>query len=388
VGQARSYIGETLGGYQVVGEIGRGGMGIILRATHVATGQEVALKVMSATAAIKPEMRKRFAREARATRATPHPNIVHVYEAFEHEGLPVIAMELLLGESLEQHLKRVGLLDLGATARIGICVTSAVGTAHAAGIVHRDLKPDNIFLCGTQEGDHAKILDFGSVRDNSAGAKKLTVMGTTIGSPYYMSPEQAQALASLDHRADVWSLAAIAFECLTGKLPFQGSSGPAILLSILTDDPKPPSEVGAAHEVPKTLDAVMEEALAKDPAIRIPSIGAFVDRLGQAYGLKGSYMTWACTPQNDLGAQIRARLPDVLAQHTANAANALKLSMMDAAFRSEDPFKAGSVGGPMAAPFNDDLIMGVPKGRPRWIFAAAVGAAVIFGLVVAILIAR
>src|SRR4029077_5814010 len=145
-------------------------------------------------------------------------------------------------------------------------------------VVHRDLKPDNVFLVGKAEGDQSKILDFGSVRDNSAGAKKLTVMGTTIGSPFYMSPEQAQALPSLDHRADVWSLAAIAYECLAGRVPFLAPTGPAILLSILSDEPKPPSEIGAAHKVPVTLDPVMEEALTKNPAIRIPTIGALVDR--------------------------------------------------------------------------------------------------------------
>src|SRR6185369_14989284 len=117
----------------------------------------------------------------------------------------------------------------------------------------------------------AKILDFGSVRDNSAGAKKLTVMGTTIGSPFYMAPEQAQALPSLDHRADVWSMAAIAYECLTGTVPFIGNNGPMILLAILNDDPRPPSEVGAMFRVPKTLDPVMEAALAKNPDNRLPS---------------------------------------------------------------------------------------------------------------------
>src|SRR5438093_12350503 len=96
---------------------------------------------------------------------------------------------------------------------------------HARKLVHRDIKPDNIFLCGTEEGPVVKLLDFGSVRDNSEGAKKLTVVGTTIGSPFYMSPEQAQGLPDLDHRADVWSIAAIAYEALTGQVPFYGSTG-------------------------------------------------------------------------------------------------------------------------------------------------------------------
>src|SRR4029079_12038685 len=114
---------------------------------------------------------------------------------------------------------------------IRMIAQTAIGlqAAHDRKVVHRDLKPDNIFLCGSRDGDNTKILDFGSVRDNSVGAKKLTVMGTTIGSPFYMSPEQAQALPELDHRADVWSMAAIAYECLTGTIPFKGNTGPAIL---------------------------------------------------------------------------------------------------------------------------------------------------------------
>src|SRR5262249_21328053 len=145
-------------------------------------------------------------------------------------------------------------------------VALGVQGAHVRKVVHRDLKPDNVFLCHTRDGDDVKILDFGSVRDNSEGAKKLTVMGTTIGSPVYMAPEQAQGLPSLDHRADVWSLAAIAYECLAGIVPFSGSTGPAILLAILSNEAKPPSEAGAAHSVPKTLDPVIDAALTKEAA--------------------------------------------------------------------------------------------------------------------------
>src|SRR5262249_33251134 len=149
-------------------------------------------------------------------------------------------------------------------------------------LVHRDLKPDNLFLCGTREGDIVKLLDFGSVKDKSMTAKKLTVMGTTIGSPFYMAPEQAQGLETLDARADVWALAAIAYECITGSVPFKGINGPSILLAILTQDPKPPTEAGKGGSVPipPGLDDVIEVALAKNPNIRTKSVGQLADAIG------------------------------------------------------------------------------------------------------------
>src|SRR5262249_7413233 len=153
------------------------------------------------------------------------------------------------------------------------------------------------------------------------------------------------ALDALDHRADVWSLAAITYECVTGKIPFNGPTGPAILLSILTDEPKPVSEVGKAHRVPVTLDAVIEEALLKDMNIRIPTVARLVDRIGQAYGLEGSHEQWATAPQAELKAQIAAGLPKRLAAHEDMLATVPNLKAMDAAFRVADPFKAGSAGG-------------------------------------------
>src|SRR5262249_35470306 len=165
-------------------------------------------------------------------------------------------MEYLEGEELRTLLKREKVIPPERLVRMLAQTAIGLQSAHDRKVVHRDLKPNNLFLCGAREGVETKILDFGSVRDNSIGAKKLTVMGTTIGSPFYMSPEQAQALPELDHRADVWSMAAIAYECVTGTVPFSGNNGPAILLAILSTDPTPPSDVGKAHGVPATLDPV------------------------------------------------------------------------------------------------------------------------------------
>jgi serine/threonine protein kinase len=189
-------------------------------------------------------------------------------------------------------------------------VAMGLDASHAINFVHRDLKPDNLFLCGTREGDVVRILDFGSVKDKNTDAKKLTVMGTTIGSPFYMAPEQAQGLDTLDARADVFALAAITYECITGRVPFEGNNGPSILLAILTKDPEPPTVKGKAapFPIPPALDDVMEEALAKNPAIRTKSVGLLADAVGHAYGLAGDHIAWAKTPQQELQKQIQAAM--------------------------------------------------------------------------------
>jgi serine/threonine protein kinase len=376
-------VGSTFcsGRYQIRRIVADGGMGRVYQALDIQKQRSVALKILHADVATDPVQVERFKREFQVSAGLPHEHIVHVlaFERTEDESYALV-MEYLEGEELRMLLKREKTLPPERVIRMMSHVAIGLGAAHERKVVHRDLKPDNIFLCGSREGDLCKILDFGSVRDNSVGAKKLTVMGTTIGSPFYMSPEQAQALPDLDHRADVWSMAAIAYECLTGNLPFKGTTGPSILLAILSHDPLPPSEVGKAHDVPVTLDAVIEESLAKNAAIRTPSIGALVERIGAAYGLAGTHDVWARTPQEELGAQIRAGLPAALERHAEEKKHAPALGAMD------DAFRAGSEGGPAGGAFADDLIMGVPKGPPRWIFAVVAGA-VLLGLVV-FLIAR
>ena len=347
-------------------------MGRVYQALDKQVDRGVALKILHPDVAQDTVQVERFKREFACSAALPHDYIVDVL-AFEktEDGSYALVMEYLEGEELRTLLKREKVLKPERVVRMLSQTAIGLSAAHDRKVVHRDLKPDNIFLCGSREGDQTKILDFGSVRDNSAGAKKLTVMGTTIGSPFYMSPEQAQALPELDHRADVWSMAAIAYECLTGKLPFAGNSGPSILLAILSNDPPPPSEVGKAHGVPPTLDPVMEEALAKPVAIRVPTMGALADRIGHAYGLEGSHAAWARTPPEELGARIQAALPALVQRHLA-AQPKVSVAGMD------DAFKAGSEGGPGS--ISDDVVMGVPsgKGLPVWIFAA-IGALLLAG---------
>jgi serine/threonine-protein kinase len=371
------------GRYQVWRRVADGGMGRVYQALDIRERRGVALKILHPEVAQDAVQVERFKREFACSAALPHDHIVDVLD-FERteDGSYALVMEYLEGEELRTLLKREKVIPPERLIRIMAQSALGLQAAHDRKVVHRDLKPDNIFLCGSREGDRTKILDFGSVRDNAIGAKKLTVMGTTIGSPFYMSPEQAQALPELDHRADVWSMAAIAYECLTGRLPFSGGSGPAILLAILSNDPPPPSEAGEAHGVPPTLDPVIEEALAKNVSIRTPSMGALADRIGHAYGLEGSHPEWARASQSELGARIQRALPALVERYLVEHPK-LPLAAMD------DAFKAGSGGGPAGSDsaFNDDLVMGVPaNGPPKWVFAAIAGALIL--AVVVFFIAR
>jgi serine/threonine-protein kinase len=254
-------------------------------------------------------------------------------------------------------------------------VAIGLDEAHRRSFIHRDLKPDNVFLCGTREGDDVKLLDFGSVKDQSGGnRKKLTVLGTTIGSPYYMSPEQAQGLESIDARADVFALGAVIYECITGEVPFTGNNGPSILLAIMTKDPLPPSikAAGGKHPVPPGLDEVLETALAKNVNIRTKTVGELADAVGHAYGLAGDHLQWATTPQQELGRQIAQSLARIMA---------VKSAPLDVA---SDPFATpipttlpmgdGLGREPPLSPTLDDLqAAGVPSAKPGWLLPVIVG---------------
>jgi serine/threonine protein kinase len=310
------------GRYQLRRVVADGGLGRVYEALEFATGRHVALKVLHAEVAQDEVALERFRREFEVSKQLPHEYIVDVldFQATDDRSY-ALAMEFLYGEELRATLKRERVLAPERTVRMVSQAAIALDAAHARRLVHRDLKPDNLFLCQTTEGDNLKILDFGSVKDKADTARKLTVMGTTIGSPFYMSPEQAQGLDTLDHRADVWTLAAITYECVTGQVPFCGSNGPSILLAILSSEPTPPSQAGAGQKyaVPPSLDEVIAQGLNKAAAERIGSAGAFADALGAAYGLQGSHAQWAQTPQQDLAVRIAARLPGLMQTSSALA---------------------------------------------------------------------
>jgi serine/threonine-protein kinase len=315
-------------------------------------------------------------------------------------------------------LKREKTIDPARIVRMLAQTALGLDEAHARQLVHRDLKPDNLFLCGSREGDTVKILDFGSVKDKNKDAKKLTVLGTTIGSPYYMAPEQAQGLETLDARADVFALAAITYECVTGMVPFTGNNGPSILLSILTKDPDPPSTKAATskHPIPAGLDDVMEEALAKNPNIRTKSVGDFATAVGHAYGLTGDHKAWAHMPQGDLERLVAegiARLPpptpkappaalEAAADPFASPPAPPHPSAPNVMSQPQPMQQMAPQGGhlPNANPSNRHMpppypsgdlgaIPGLDSGRPQWLIPVAVGlAALVVGGGIAIVLAR
>jgi serine/threonine-protein kinase len=239
----------------------------------------VAIKLLDPAIAADPDMLDRFLREARAAAALRSMHVVQIFDYGVDEGVPYIAMELLVGESLRERLDRARALSFEDTARLFSHLARAVAKAHDAGIVHRDLKPDNVFLVRDDE-ETAKVLDFGIAkvgrREAEAPAGVETASGTLLGTPYYMSPEQARGEPSVDFRSDLWSLAVIAFECLTGSLPFEnGPVGDVIVRICTTPAPRPSTRAA----VPEGFDAWFARGVAPDPNDRFQSAREMSDAL-------------------------------------------------------------------------------------------------------------
>ena len=302
------------GRYELRRVVADGGTGRVYEGADLQTDTRIAVKILHDDVALDPVALERFRREYELSKSLPHEHIVDVLD-FAHDAafnIHYLVMEFLDGEELRYVLKREKVLAPARLIRMMAQVAMGLDDAHARGFIHRDLKPDNLFLCGTREGDICKILDFGSVKDRNA-RKKLTQLGTTIGSPYYMSPEQAQGLDTIDARSDVFSLAAVAYECVTAFVPFDGNNGPSILLAIMTQEPIMPTVRGIAAKYPivPSLDDVLEEGLTKNAAIRTASVGALADAIGRAYGLEGGHRDWAYAPQAELAARVAASVPTV-----------------------------------------------------------------------------
>jgi serine/threonine protein kinase len=250
---------------RLVRPLGAGGMGAVWVADHLTLNTQVVVKFMSAELARDPANVKRFSKEASAAAAVKSP---HVVQTFDHgvapNGAPFIVMELLLGEEMAARIRRLGPLPLPAVAEIISHASKALGRAHSAGIIHRDIKPENIFLCSAEEGEiFAKILDFGIAKiQDPAGALAITRTGATLGTPYYMSPEQALGFKDIDSRTDLWSLGVVAFEALTGVRPFDGDTMGALAVAIAHAPLPIPSRKNAF--LGPAIDAWFARACARD----------------------------------------------------------------------------------------------------------------------------
>jgi len=261
--------------YELEALVGEGGMGSVWRARHRQLESAVALKLMSPAIASQPEALNRFLREARAAARLSSMHVVKVFDFGVDGETPFIAMELLQGESLRQRLDR-GPLSPASTLWVVRQAARALAKAHAEGIVHRDLKPENLFIT-QQEDELLKVLDFGVAKLSGTASGQpstSTRTGALLGTPFYMSPEQARGIKAVDHRSDIWSLGVIAFECITGRLPFDSAAFGDLVLKICTLPAPVPSSVAS---VPDGFDAWF--ARATDAPLRL--IGAVTDGGGE-----------------------------------------------------------------------------------------------------------
>ncbi len=266
--QAPDELGR-LGGYRILKRLGAGGMGVVFLAEDVALRRLVALKVMRPTLANHASARKRFLREARAVAAVEHENIVAVHQVGEERGVPYLAMPLLRGASLEERLRSGGALPLAEVLRLGKQIALGLSAAHKCGLVHRDVKPGNIWVEPDDSG-RAKLLDFGLARElvpsrAATDDEPLTEVGTIIGTPAYLAPEQARGL-SVDGRADLFSLGCVLYRMCTGRQPFVGDDPVALIVAIATETPPSPASVDPS--IPQALSELIMQLLAKDPKKR------------------------------------------------------------------------------------------------------------------------
>jgi eukaryotic-like serine/threonine-protein kinase len=276
-------IGTTLdGAYRITGLIAEGGMSTVYQALQLRLNQWVAVKVMAHGLTSNPEALARFRREAEVTSRLRHPNLVTVTDFGTAPGGELfLVMEYLEGIDLDRRLRQIGSMPLAAAVHITKQVASALAAAHEQGIVHRDLKPANVFLVALPgEPDFVKILDFG-ISKVRAASTQLTKASSIIGTPNYMSPEQATGmLDDIDHRTDQWSLACIVWEILSGRPPFVSDDMSAVFYQIIHLDP--PSLASRAPDLPPAVESVLRRGLSRKMADRYPSIRDFANALESA----------------------------------------------------------------------------------------------------------
>lgn len=264
-------VGSTIGDYQVTGILGAGGMGKVYKVRNVISDRVEAMKVLLPDLAASPELADRFLREIKVLAMLDHPNIAQLHTAVRADNQLLMVMEFVDGETLD-HRVRQGKLPLADVLNYMSQVLSALEFAHSRGVVHRDIKPANMML--THSGV-IKLMDFGIAR--AAADQKLTMTGTTVGSVYYMSPEQIQGAATLDARADLYSVGITLYELATGKRPFDGESQYAIMAAHLEKTPVPP--ITLDPQLPQALNEVILMSVAKDPNSRFQSAAAFRNAL-------------------------------------------------------------------------------------------------------------
>ncbi|MBN1640193.1 MAG: serine/threonine protein kinase [Anaerolineae bacterium] len=283
-------LNQTLGRFQIVEKLGKGGMATVYKAYQTNLQRYVAIKVLSPALADDLDLVKRFLREARSAAALQHPNVIIIHDVDSEENVHYIVSEFLEGATLAQLMQQEGALSLQRIVHILRQVAQALDYAHSRGFIHRDIKPSNIMI-DPARGDHVTLMDFGLVQ--VAGGSRITRAGYIMGTPDYMSPEQARG-DPVDHRTDIYSLGVTTYHVLTGKVPFQKSTPHAVLLAHIMEDPPAMAPSGAG--ISPQLEAVVRKAMAKDPRDRYEWVGDMVDDLEMAINSPETFIAPSVVP--------------------------------------------------------------------------------------------
>jgi serine/threonine-protein kinase len=374
------------GRYRLIRVLGKGGMGDVWLAEDGAPGAFVALKLIHSQLAKNDEVRGRFAREARVAARLKSPHVARLLAYGETEdGIPYIAMERLVGETLRDRLAARGRIRLPEMARILAHVCRGVANAHEQQLVHRDLKPENIFLSHEGNNEVTKVLDFGvakSIDALSMANFDPTTTGALLGTPVYMSPEQAQGLKTIDMRSDLWSLGVVVFECITGALPFHAAALTQLVGKISFGPIPVPSQVAPEAGITPTVDAWMARAMSRPTTERFGSVQELSDAFLAAVGVVDSYQptTWKG------GFAADARLEIVVSRASLELSTTIVMSpsaQMHSEQRSAtadggvDFLEAAHAAPPVVAAFPDvheTLVSGPPPARSN-LWVVLVGAA-------------
>jgi serine/threonine protein kinase len=271
--------------YQVEKKLGEGGMSFVYLGRDITTGEKVAIKVLSSALASDDNAMARLRREAALGMRLAHPNVCHIIRLGESEsGLIYVVMPFIPGEILSDRTFRLGALSLGETISYVRDIAAGLNFAHDLKIVHRDLKPENVMICSRDDGSsYAVVMDFGLAKERRADAElqKLTKTGIVLGTPEFMSPEQLRGKA-LDARSDVYALALMTYEMLTGKLPFPGRNQQEIMIARLRSEPLPVRQLKPEIGLPESLEQVLLKALSRNPDDRYQGVVEFADALTAA----------------------------------------------------------------------------------------------------------
>jgi serine/threonine protein kinase len=271
-------LGSSIGNYQILSELGRGGMAIVYKAYQPSLRRYVALKVLPPQFTFDATFVQRFLQEARTAAGLNHPNIITIYDVGEANGTYYFAMQLIEGGSLQQLIRREGALSMARIVYMVQQLASALDYAHRKSLIHRDIKPANVML---GEQDHVTLMDFGIAR--AAEGSKLTQAGMVVGTPEYMSPEQAQG-EEIDRRSDIYSLGVVVYEMFAGRVPFTGTTPHSVLHKHVYETPPPLRTI--TRGIPRDVEKVVAQALAKDPKKRYQSAGELAHALSRACGVK------------------------------------------------------------------------------------------------------